>query len=253
MDGTLLRGDGNLAPRTLAAMQACQRAGIRVVIATGRCFAEAKHPLPEGFAPDAWICEGGARVHAGGRCLHEELIPADTARDLVQWLQANYPTSTVWAEVGGALLANRPLRGEYGFQIVDLVAHLDRPVGMIVIESTTMELLLSAQERLPANCRMFITDGGKWGLIMAARVSKADALRRLLDHWDLALDQAMAIGNDTNDIEFIAECGDGVAMDNAIPEAKSAADLVTASNDEDGVAQVLEALVQGEIEGLAVA
>jgi len=253
MDGTLLSSDGRLSARTLAAMQGCQRAGIRVVIATGRCFGEAKHPIPEGFAPDAWICEGGARVHAGGRCLYEDLIPVSVSRELVCWLEAHYPGSTVWAEVGGALLANRPLRGEYGFQVVDLVAHLVRPVGMIVIESTTTEVLFSAQERLPASCRMFITDGGKWGLIMAAGVSKANALRRLLAHWGLALNEAMAIGNDTNDIEFIAECGVGVAMGNAIPEAKSAADLVTAGNDEEGVAQVLEALLRDELEGVTAA
>ncbi|RRO81582.1 HAD family hydrolase, partial [Corynebacterium bovis] len=50
----------------------------------------------------------------------------------------------------------------------------------------------------------------------------------------------VAFGDMANDLEMIAWAGHGVAMGNAIPALKDAADEVTASNDDDGVARVLE-------------
>jgi hydroxymethylpyrimidine pyrophosphatase-like HAD family hydrolase len=53
----------------------------------------------------------------------------------------------------------------------------------------------------------------------------------------------VAFGDDVNDVEMVAEAGLGVAMDNAVDAVKAVADRITLSNDEDGVAVVLEELI----------
>ena len=54
----------------------------------------------------------------------------------------------------------------------------------------------------------------------------------------------MACGDSTNDLAMIEKCGCGVAMGNARPEVKEAADVMTGTNEEDGVAQLLEAVIR---------
>ena len=55
------------------------------------------------------------------------------------------------------------------------------------------------------------------------------------------LGEIVAFGDDTPDIGMLRLCGLGVAMSNAIPAVKAAADVVIGANDEDGIAQWLEA------------
>ncbi|RIK43550.1 MAG: Cof-type HAD-IIB family hydrolase, partial [Chloroflexi bacterium] len=73
--------------------------------------------------------------------------------------------------------------------------------------------------------------------------NKAAALAVLMADWGVPLAQVVAFGDDTNDIEMLQECGLGVAVANAADEVKQVADEITATNDEDGVAIVLERLL----------
>ena len=79
--------------------------------------------------------------------------------------------------------------------------------------------------------------------ITRADVDKADALRRLCARRGLRPDQVAAIGDGRNDVGMLAFAGIAVAPANAHPEVLAAADLITASNDEDGVAQALARIV----------
>lgn len=66
----------------------------------------------------------------------------------------------------------------------------------------------------------------------------------LLRHWQLSFADVIAFGDDLNDRALLAARGRGVAMGNALPEVRAIADSVTATNDEDGVADMLEGLAQ---------
>ena len=76
--------------------------------------------------------------------------------------------------------------------------------------------------------------------VSAEGVTKANALKWLCAEWAIPAERVAAFGDQNNDKEMLEWAGLGVAMGNAVPEAKEAADLVTTSNDEDGVALVLE-------------
>jgi hydroxymethylpyrimidine pyrophosphatase-like HAD family hydrolase len=77
----------------------------------------------------------------------------------------------------------------------------------------------------------------------ALTVNKGTALAFLGgEAWDCP-EEIMAIGDSLNDIEMIQYAGIGVAMGNARPEVKKVADYITATNEEDGVAQAIEKFV----------
>ena len=78
--------------------------------------------------------------------------------------------------------------------------------------------------------------------ISAAGVSKASALARLCEQRDIAREEVIAFGDMPNDLPMLTWAGHSVAVANAHPDVRAAADEVTASNDESGVALVLERL-----------
>ncbi len=69
--------------------------------------------------------------------------------------------------------------------------------------------------------------------------NKGHALMRFAEQIGLTMSQVMAFGDSENDLTMLEKAGTGVAMGNALPQVKAAADLITCSNDEDGVAAVI--------------
>ena len=76
---------------------------------------------------------------------------------------------------------------------------------------------------------------------------KGEGLRRLAAHLGIPMEKTIAIGDYDNDVSMIRAARLGVAVANAVPEAKAAADLVTVSNDESAIARIIYALDRGEI------
>jgi hydroxymethylpyrimidine pyrophosphatase-like HAD family hydrolase len=74
-------------------------------------------------------------------------------------------------------------------------------------------------------------------------VDKGAALRQLCAMWEIAPGDVAAIGDGRNDLGMLAFAGVAVAPANAHPDVLAAADLITSSNNEDGVAQALDRLV----------
>lgn len=72
------------------------------------------------------------------------------------------------------------------------------------------------------------------------QVNKAAGLKPLLSHFNLDFSNLMTFGDADNDLEMIKAAGQGVVMANGLPEVKAAADALTDSNDDDGVATYLE-------------
>ena len=77
---------------------------------------------------------------------------------------------------------------------------------------------------------------------MPQGIDKARSLERLLSSLSLKKENLLAFGDGYNDISMLRYAGLGVAMANASEEVKKAANRITLSNDEDGVARILEEL-----------
>ena len=68
-------------------------------------------------------------------------------------------------------------------------------------------------------------------------------MQQLAQHLGIARQDVVAIGDNNNDLDMLRYAGLGVAVENAVPAARAAADRLTASNDDDGVAKLIAELV----------
>lgn len=84
------------------------------------------------------------------------------------------------------------------------------------------------------------TDAGELVQIMAKHVSKANAISALCQKRAISMSQVAAFGDDWNDLALFKACGTSIAMGNAAPGLGKYATMHTSTNDEDGVACVLE-------------
>ena len=75
---------------------------------------------------------------------------------------------------------------------------------------------------------------------MEPGVNKWIAVKTVAESYGIKPEEIMCIGDSNNDLSMIENAGTGVAVANAKPVVRAAAKLITASNDEDGVAEVIE-------------
>jgi len=252
LDGTLLRPDGTLDDRSRRAIAGAEAAGAIVLFCTARPARWLK-PLAEATGHrGVAICANGAVVfdlHTETVLQSSPLEPA-IARELVALLQAEVP--------GGAWAVERD--GGYGREpgyiprlpppenaTVDVVeALIEEPMLKLMLrhDRLSADVLLARARTVAPHLAEFSHSNSADGLleISAAGVSKASALARLCAERGIDSRDVIAFGDMPNDLPMLAWAGHAVAVANAHPEVIAAADEVTASNEESGVARVLERL-----------
>ncbi len=257
LDETLLADDKTVSPRTMAALGEWHASGRRIVIATGRP-PRSTRIIPSILHDFPWICYNGAWIELQNNVLFQTAIPVEDARRIVATIQTAAPDCRLGVEIADQLYINREVEWPGAHLVSDVLAHTDRPVAKIL---TSLAELDAAQPRssngqemgarpsesllseLPSTSRALISPKYDLVQVIPHGASKAAALHWLLELWGLSQDDVIAFGDDVNDVEMVAEAGLGVAMANAVPEVKAVADRITASNEEDGVAVVLEEFV----------
>lgn len=89
--------------------------------------------------------------------------------------------------------------------------------------------------------------GDKWIDCSNIGVTKGSALKHFQDEYGISPDETLAFGDNLNDIEMLKRASHSFAVEDAREEVKEAANFVAASNKEDGVLQVLKAVLRGEL------
>lgn len=254
IDGTLIRSDGVLAERTKAALNAVVDAGSTFVLATGRP-PRWVHPIAEmtghrGLA----VCSNGALVIdlTDERIVDQRLHSRSSALAAANAIRSLLPDAR-FAVDGPSGFGHTPdytsafLHGREA-RIASLEELLDGQLTKVMFRhpDMSMEVLRELTDLIGDNATLtFGSMGDDLGPntlveLMPFGVTKADALARIAGHYDATAADVIAFGDMPNDIDMLAWAGHGVAMDNAHPLAKAAANEITASNDDDGVAAVLE-------------
>ncbi|GAA2360497.1 haloacid dehalogenase [Catellatospora methionotrophica] len=256
LDGTLLRSDGTVSPRTVAALRRADRAGARIVICTARPPREIGEIAAAAGVGGTAVCANGAVTYdlATGAIAIVGPLPLDLAERVAAVLGPALDGVGFAVETGRrALIApgfdhvsSRSIVRVAVASVSALWAEAESCVKLLAWSPApvTGELIARLQALVP---EVTVTwSGGKGMLeISAATVSKADTLTRLCAGWDVPADQVIAFGDMPNDVPMLRWAGVGVAVANAQTQALAAADRVTASNDDDGVAVVLEELFPG--------
>lgn len=246
LDDTLLRSDGTISPRTVDLLRRWRAAGNYVVIATGRPPRSIAGALPDDFHQVPWITYNGAVVFIDGEKIYENLLPIEATRHIVTLVQEALPTCVLGLEIDDTLYLNQPTKRPTTYQVADLLEIATAPSAKVLFWHTDFPSLDPVLTGLPADARALLSDKYSLVQILAASADKAEALRFLVERWNLDMSQVVAFGDDVNDVEMVRCAGLGVAVDNAIPAVKAVAKRVTLSNDEDGVALILAELLQLE-------
>lgn len=261
LDGTLLRNDLSVSPRTRAALDAVREAGVHVVPVTARQPVGVRH-IAEDCGFDGWaLCSnGGLGIHLGtGERLFESTLEAATQRALVEALDAEVPGllyvsvrdagEVFVAQEGYAALAafedhKREPATMGAHALADVLAE---PSLKFIVRHPDLPLdqLLVRVQGLGLEGFEVTHSGAPFLEVLPEGVSKAWGLAKLCAELGVEQHEVLAFGDALNDVELLVWAGRGVAVANAVPDARAVADEITASNEEDGVAIVLERLVGG--------
>ncbi|MFJ2367678.1 Cof-type HAD-IIB family hydrolase [Microbacterium sp. NPDC087665] len=261
LDGTLLDSSSSVTPRTRAALDAARARGCRVIPVTARQPIGLRAIAGDADFRDWAVCSNGAyATHlTDGRMLFAEELPAATIRTLAEALRASIP-GLLFASVreGGETFV-----AQQGYaEIADLADHKRDPKTMggvpldQVLAAPSLKFVIRHPELAPTVLFDALRSLGLSGFeatlsgapfveIMAQGVTKATGLARLCGHLGIDRAHVVAFGDALNDVEMLRWAGHGVAMAGADDIVRDAADEVTLSNDEDGVARVIERVVAG--------
>ena len=253
LDGTLLRSDGTIDQRTRDAITAVRRAGTPVVLCTARPARWMGSLALAIGARGAAICANGAVIWDLDReaVLHQSPIDPETARDVVARLRAALPAAA-WAVERAAAFGHEPgYTPRWPVPEDTVVDHVEAllsvaPVKLMLRCPGTSADALVARARAAVGGLVEVTHSSSADTLLemsAAGVSKGSALAALCAQRGIAAEQVVAFGDMPNDLPMLAWAGRGVAVANAHRDVLAGADEVTASNDESGLAQVLERLL----------
>jgi Cof subfamily protein (haloacid dehalogenase superfamily) len=243
LDGTLLRSDGTISARTRDALRT-----IDVVLVSARGpmgVLEIARPLAiSGRA----ICSNGAFVVDidSGETVRQRLLETEVALELVHALRERLPGIRFAVEHHD--FAHEPGFAAWnwtppeGTRVADVVELLADPTTKLILRHAEHETVaIQDLARELAGERLTVVASGSEAVeVTAAGVNKATAVAEL----GVPAEHVVAFGDYPNDIPMLTWAGLGVAMGNAHPDVLAIADEVTATNDEDGVAVVLERLAR---------
>ena len=264
IDGTLLDGDGRLRPRTIEAVARAVDSGIRPVLCTGRRYRRAL-PVAEQLGLDSpLVCNSGALVKEarGHRTLWRADLANEVLADIFDLFRARDEMAVSFTDrapddfdfLVTTAPSGRPLFDDYLDQNrshaevdPDWPARPDLAhyhICAIGTRASMLDFERAVLERVPGSVQTFVQKSPRYAGTMCEVLrhdaSKWSALLHLAELWGVAPGEICAVGDDMNDVPMLRGAGLGVAMGHAGPEVLDAADLVTGTDDEDGVAMLIE-------------
>jgi Cof subfamily protein (haloacid dehalogenase superfamily) len=266
IDGTLLDTHSQLPPRNVSALEAAHRAGVEVLLVTGRRFAFAL-PVAQLLPFElVMITSNGALVKSrSGQSYYRDLLARETAAQALEWtrrwrdytllaydvdgpgqlvlerLEKRTPTFLAWLERNRQFVSFAPLEETLQARAPEepLQVMYSGPVEVLrQIESRLLDSPFRAEFRLLKT--EYVTKDLSILDVINRRCSKGHAVRTWAQRQGCSREEVMAIGDNFNDREMLEFAGRPVVMDNAVAELKSNGWQVTANCNQAGVADAVE-------------
>ena len=258
MDGTLLNTSSKLSPRNKAALVKLLDLGFPVIIATSRAHRSVRRLLGIDIANACSLVTQNGGFGLGRPPLFgniKEAIPIPVARNLISAVMELEPEIHITMECDGEYFGTNNPRD---------------PAALWEVNSATPELQLSLEQAMRfipakfalgglgrdishvaeiirrhfgADLAVYAEAKNTFLNVTSKAASKSRTVERLLASKNISLSNIVALGDDLPDYDLLSNCGIAIAMGNAVPEIKTLCKYVTAANNEDGVALVLEKIL----------
>jgi hypothetical protein len=257
LDGTLVHSDGSVTARTRAALAAAEDAGVEVVFVTGRPLRWAEEVFEHVGGLGLAIVSNGALVWDVARTAVHLIRPIDPATgvEIAHRIRAVVPDAHFAVETldGIALepgfLERHPVPDGSVRGPIEQIFTTPAVKLLARHESLGWEEFWSLAAGAVGDDLAEITWSSATALleISAGGVTKASTLALLCAERGISAQEVLALGDMPNDIPMLAWAGTSYAMANAHPSVREAAGHVAPANDDDGVAQVIEALLDSPV------
>ena len=280
IDGTLLNSSGELSNNTINTINKITQKGIKVVLTSGRISDSVKGIASMLQADHYIICDNGATIIdinksdiAYARYLYKSTVikiidyciknniyymvftnKEIIVKDLKHMAYAFYRQRHHLKDEASGM-------AEIHFAGMDYIKKVEEPFTRIIVcdeDRAIYNSIISSLKTFedislmvsPHISKKYFKDGQNdvflsysYAEILAKGTNKWTAILNLINYYDIKPSEVMAIGDNFNDIEMIKNAGLGVAMNNGSPVAKEVAQVIAPSNNDDGVAKVLERYV----------
>lgn len=252
MDGTLLNQNQKINDRVKKAIASAREKGVKVILSSGRGFKGIEKYVKELGLDELVMSLNGAVVTdaSGNNTVFSIHMEPEITRRIIE-LQREYGVFSIYFEGMKMYVEEMNEKALYfsnfeGVKVLPVGNMLEfynsQPIGKMLMIGDHEEFVMF-RERLLKELGQYINATFSAPNFLEAysiNVSKGIILHKVAEYYGLKREEVIAIGDGENDISMIEYAGLGVAMENAMDSVKKAADLVTKSNVEDGVARVIE-------------
>ncbi len=258
MDGTLLNSKGLVSDRTRQAIHDASKKGVYVVLATGRILKSAiNHSIELNLNKPIISSNGAIIVDEKQNIIYKKPMKFDAVEQVMKIGQSENIYYHFYSEDG--FYANTYIEDVLNFYNTEESKNNGREIKVNIFKDykeidknginaykflfldDNRSKLDNLKEKLMSIDNISVCSS--WGNnleVMDLEVSKGNSLEYLCNRLNIPSDQVIAIGDNENDISMIKYAGLGVAMGNGVEKTKSVADLIGKTNDEDGVARIIE-------------
>lgn len=255
IDGTILKKDYTLSDSVKKAIQDASKAGIKVVLATGRMYSATTFITKELELDTPVLTYSGGLVRSRNKVFYEKLIPTELAYKVIKEIknfdvQLNlYFNDELYSEKETPVLIKycEDRKLDYNIKPFDEIEdiHANKLLAIGKTPEATTELLNHLQEKFSKDL-VVVRSLPTFCEIIAKDASKGKAILFLAEKWGISPKEIMAVGDQDNDIELLKVAGTKVAMGNATEDLKAMADYIAPSVEDDGLAVAIEKFILGE-------
>lgn len=268
IDGTLLTTRGEITARTSKALNKARQLGVQIVLVTGRRFNSARELVLRLELDIPLVSHNGALTKNIETLEVVDFHPLDTetAREVIHFgrqhgvdmICNDDPHGLGTMVIEGISPDNKALHRYLNLyrssvvEVADLLNYVQSPPIQLTVSGRcdpTDEFEVKLREAMGEQVRIFKTRYRAYDLtildVLSLTASKGESLAAVAARHGIASEEIMAVGDNHNDLTMLRYAGLGVVMGNAEDELKQMGFELTASNEEDGVAQAIEKFIIG--------
>lgn len=259
-DNTIFDGKV-VSPKVLRAIADYRRAGGKFVVATGRVFASIRPRVPEIGADDEVIaCQGSAIYLAStGEVLARYPLSREIAAKTIDFFESKGDVCHAYADEHFYVAEENPLTEAYADYCMVRPVYLHRPLSTYLPEMAVTNKIISIQPESEIDAKiaelsLLLGKGAEVSKsspifleVTSSEAGKGHCLLTLASRLGIAREETVAVGDNLNDLSMIVAAGLGVSVGNGIDALKARAGLVVPSVQEDGVAELIERILDDDL------